>query len=78
MAIFLICMAVVMASVIGGVYYVRIVQILYFTNYFLLTWQKVLNRLDVIKFRKSIPLKGCYFYYSVFNGVTQLNVTDGP
>ena len=58
---FLICMAVVMASVIGGVYYVRIVQILYFTNYFLLTWQKVLNRLDVIKFRKSIPLGGAIF-----------------
>lgn len=54
-------MAVVIASVIAGVYYVRIVRIIYFTNYFLLTWQKVLNRLEVIKFRKSIPLGAAIF-----------------
>ena len=49
-------MAVVIASVIGGVYYVRIVQIIYFSTFFLLTWQRALNRLGQIKFRKSIPL----------------------
>ena len=33
---YLICMTIVGASVIAGVYYVRIVQIIYFPNYFLL------------------------------------------
>lgn len=33
---YLICMAIVVASVIAGVYYVRVVQIIYFPNYFLL------------------------------------------
>lgn len=52
----LICMVVVIASVIGGVYYVRIVQIMYFSTFFLLTWQRILNRLGQIEFRKSMPL----------------------
>lgn len=34
---YLICMVIVVASVIGGVYYVRVVQIIYFPNYFWLT-----------------------------------------
>lgn len=33
---YLICMAIVVASVIAGVYYVRVVQIIYFPSYFLL------------------------------------------
>lgn len=56
-----ICMAVVIASVIAGVYYVRIVQIIYFSTFFLLTWQKALNRLGLIKFRKSMPLGAATF-----------------
>ena len=58
---FLICMAVVIASVITGVYYVRIVQIIYFTNSFLGTWSKVIHRLEVLPFRKSIPLGAVIF-----------------
>lgn len=34
---YLTCMGIVMASVIAGVYYVRVVQIIYFPNYYLLT-----------------------------------------
>lgn len=52
----LMTIAVVLASVIAGVYYVRIVRIIYFSTLFMLTWQKALNRLEVIKFRKSMPL----------------------
>ncbi len=58
---FLICMAVVIASVIAGVYYVRIVQIIYFTNSFLGTWPKVIHRFEVLPFRKSIPLGAAIF-----------------
>lgn len=52
----LMTIAVVLASVIAGVYYVRIVRIIYFSTLFMFTWQKALNRLEVIKFRKSMPL----------------------
>nr|YP_001648543.1 NADH dehydrogenase subunit 2 [Iotrochota birotulata]ABW83878.1 NADH dehydrogenase subunit 2 [Iotrochota birotulata] len=58
---YLTCMVIVMASVIAGVYYVRVVQIIYFPNYFLLTWQKVINRLEVINLRKSILLGVAFF-----------------
>ena len=66
---FLICMAVVIASVIAGVYYVRIVQIIYFTNSFWGTWPKVIHRLEVLPFRKSIPLGAAIFSPYVFNDV---------
>lgn len=49
-------MAVVMASVIAGVYYVRVVRIIYFTTLFWLAWQKAFNGLEVIKLRQSMPL----------------------
>nr|YP_009158771.1 NADH dehydrogenase subunit 2 [Crella elegans]AKO90228.1 NADH dehydrogenase subunit 2 [Crella elegans] len=53
---YLICMAIVVASVIAGVYYVRVVQIIYFPNYFLLIWHKVINRVGIMNLRKSIIL----------------------
>nr|YP_001633645.1 NADH dehydrogenase subunit 2 [Negombata magnifica]CAM06610.1 NADH dehydrogenase subunit 2 [Negombata magnifica] len=58
---YLICMMVVVASVIAGVYYVRVVQIIYFPSYSLLTWQKAINRLEVINLRKSILLGVVFF-----------------
>ena len=54
-------MAVVIALVIAGVYYVKIVQIIYFSTFFLLTWQRALNRLGQIKSRKSMPLRAAIF-----------------
>ena len=62
---YLICMVIVVASVIAGVYYVRVVQIIYFPSYFLLIWQKVINRLGVINLRKSILL-GVVFFFILF------------
>lgn len=58
---YLICMAIVVVSVIAGVYYVRVVQIIYFSSYFLLIWQKVIDRLEVINLRKSVFLGAIFF-----------------
>jgi NADH:ubiquinone oxidoreductase subunit 2 (subunit N) len=58
-------MVIVVASVIGGVYYVRVVQIIYFPNYFWLIWQKVINRLEGMNLRKSILL-GVVFFMILF------------
>lgn len=62
---YLICMVIVVASVIGGVYYVRVVQIIYFPNYFWLIWQKTINRIEGMNIRKSILL-GVVFYMILF------------
>ena len=58
---YLICMMIVVVSVIAGVYYVRVVQIIYFSSYFLLIWQKVIDRLEVINLRKSVFLGAIFF-----------------
>ena len=58
---YLICMVIIVASVIGGVYYVRVVQIIYFSNYFWLIWQKTINRLSGINLRKSVLLGVIFF-----------------
>lgn len=55
------CMMIVVVSVIAGVYYVRVVQIIYFSSYFLLIWQKVIDRLEVINLRKSVFLGATFF-----------------
>ena len=58
---YLICMMIVVVSVIAGVYYVRVVQIIYFSSHFLLIWQKVINRLEEINLRKSVFLGGVLY-----------------
>lgn len=58
---YLISMMVVVVSVIAGVYYVRVVQIIYFSSYYLLIWQKVIDRLEGINLRKSVFLGGIFF-----------------
>lgn len=58
---YLICMMIVVVSVIAGVYYVRVVQIIYFSSYFLLIWQKVIDKLEVINLRKSVFLGAIFF-----------------
>lgn len=52
-------MAVVIATVIAGVYYVRVVQIIFFTYGglpIMFSWLKVLYKQVIIKFRFTIPL----------------------
>ena len=52
---YLFSLVVVISSVIAGVYYVRIVKLLYFqTDSPLLVWQRVLNRESGVDFTKSI------------------------
>lgn len=58
---FLICLAIVVASVIAGVYYVRVAQIIYFPNYFSLLSQKLINRVAIINLRKSVILAGASY-----------------
>lgn len=58
---FLICLVIVVASVIGGVYYVRMAQIIYFPNYFSILSQKLINRVAVINLRKSVILGGASY-----------------
>ena len=62
---YLICLVIVVASVIGGVYYVRVVQIIYFPNYFGLIWQRAISRLEGMNLRKSILL-GVVFFMLLF------------
>jgi NADH-quinone oxidoreductase subunit N len=58
---FLICLTIVVASVIAGVYYVRVAQIIYFPNYFSLLSQKLINRVAIINLRKSVILGGASY-----------------
>uniref|UniRef100_A0AAU8HQ28 NADH:ubiquinone reductase (H(+)-translocating) n=1 Tax=Porifera sp. TaxID=3140030 RepID=A0AAU8HQ28_9METZ len=66
---YLICGIVVVSSVIAGVYYVRLVQIIYFpfgrADYSLLIWQKVLRKEKRINLSKSL-LIGFTFFIILF------------
>lgn len=66
---YLICGVVVVSSVIAGVYYVRLVQIIYFpfgrADYSLLIWQKVLRKEKRINLSKSL-LIGFTFFIILF------------
>ena len=66
---YLICILIVLSSVIAGVYYVRLVQIIYFplgsTDYSMLIWQKVLKKEKRIDLSKSI-LIGVTFFIILF------------
>ena len=60
---------VVISSVRGGVYYVRVVQIIYFPlglgEYGTLIWQKILKKVKEIDFCKSL-LIGLTFFIVLF------------
>nr|YP_001742103.1 NADH dehydrogenase subunit 2 [Suberites domuncula]CAM84218.1 NADH dehydrogenase subunit 2 [Suberites domuncula] len=64
-----ICILIVLSSVIAGVYYVRLVQIIYFPlgsrDYSMLVWQKVLKKEKRIDFSKSIII-GVTFFIILF------------
>ena len=66
---YLICIIIVLSSVIAGVYYVRLVQIIYFPlgsrDYSMLVWQKVLRKEKRIDLRKSIII-GVTFFIILF------------
>nr|YP_009020819.1 NADH dehydrogenase subunit 2 [Polymastia littoralis]AHM12900.1 NADH dehydrogenase subunit 2 [Polymastia littoralis] len=66
---YLICGVVVVSSVIAGVYYVRLVQIIYFpfgrADYSLLVWQKILRKEKRINLSKSL-LIGFTFFIILF------------
>lgn len=66
---YLISIMIVISSVIAGVYYVRLVQIIYFPfgsgEYSMLIWQKVLKKEKRIDFSKSV-LIGLTFYIILF------------
>nr|YP_008592465.1 NADH dehydrogenase subunit 2 [Hymeniacidon sinapium]AGP05003.1 NADH dehydrogenase subunit 2 [Hymeniacidon sinapium] len=66
---YLICIIVVLSSVIAGVYYVRLVQIIYFPlgsrDYSMLVWQKVLKKEKRIDLSKSIII-GVTFFIILF------------
>ncbi len=66
---YLIAIVVVISSVIAGVYYVRVVQIIYFPiglgDYGTLIWQKILKKAKEIDFRKSL-LTGLTFFMILF------------
>lgn len=66
---YLICLIIVLSSVIAGVYYVRLVQIIYFPlgsrDYSMLVWQRVLKKEKRIDFSKSIII-GVTFFIILF------------
>lgn len=66
---YLISIMIVISSVIAGVYYVRLVQIIYFPfgsgDYSMLIWQKVLKKEKRIDFSKSV-LIGLTFFIILF------------
>ena len=63
---YLICIIAVISSVIAAVYYVRLVQIIYFqVDYSILIWQKVLKKEKKINLRKSL-LIGFTFFLILF------------
>lgn len=59
---FLISIVVVVSSVIAGVYYVRLVHLIYFpVDYSLLVWQKILNKPQNETFGRSVLMGVCLF-----------------
>nr|QDH12159.1 NADH dehydrogenase subunit 2 [Halichondria sp. HK-2019] len=62
---YLICVLIVLSSVIAGVYYVRLVQIIYFPlgsrEYSMLVWQKVLKKEKRVDLSKSIIIGATFF-----------------
>lgn len=66
---YLISIMIVISSVIAGVYYVRLVQIIYFPfglkEFFMLIWQKVLKKENQVDFSKSV-LIGLTFFIILF------------
>lgn len=66
---YLISIMIVISSVIAGVYYVRLVQIIYFPfgsgEYSMLIWQKILKREKRIDFSRSV-LIGLTFFIILF------------
>ena len=63
---YLICVVAVISSVIAGVYYVRVVQIIYFQTEgpfggSILIWQKVLNREKRVDLSKSLLIGSTFF-----------------
>ena len=66
---YLISIMIVISSVIAGVYYVRLVQIIYFPfgskEFFMLIWQKVLKKENQVDFSKS-ALIGLTFFIILF------------
>ena len=59
---YLICLIAVISSVIAGVYYVRLVQIIYFqVDYSILIWQKVLKKEKRIDLSKSLLIGATFF-----------------
>lgn len=66
---YLISIMIVISSVIAGVYYVRLVQIIYFPfgsgDYSMLIWQKILKKEKRIDFSKSV-LIGITFFVILF------------
>jgi len=62
---YLACIIIVLSSVIAGVYYVRLVQIIYFPlgsrDYSMLVWQKGLKKERRIDFSKSVIIGATFF-----------------
>jgi len=59
---YLICIIAVISSVVAGVYYVRLVQLIYFqANYSILIWQKILNKERRLNLSKSLLIGGTLF-----------------
>jgi NADH:ubiquinone oxidoreductase subunit 2 (subunit N) len=64
---YLFSLVIVISSVIAGVYYVRVVKLLYFqTDYPLLVWQRVLNRESGVDFPRSILIGVTLFFILFF------------
>lgn len=63
---YLICSIIVVSSIIAGVYYVRVVQIVYFqVESSILIWQRIFKRERTIEFSKSL-LMGLTFFIILF------------
>lgn len=59
---YLICFLVVVSTVVGGAYYVRIVQIVYFqVDYSILIWRRVLKKEKKINLKKSLLIGATFF-----------------
>ena len=67
---YLTCFLVVVSAVIGGAYYVRIVQIVYFqVDYSILIWQNILKKEKNVKFKNSLLIGATFFIllFLIFN-----------
>ena len=63
---YLTCLIIVVSSIIAGVYYVRVVQIIYFqVESSILIWQRIFKRERIIEFSKSL-LIGLTFFIILF------------